>query len=231
MFDLNTKFRIEMKNLNFFVILFLVNFVFGQQAGIYKIDFRIEPELVNGNGIPVPTNGQPPNQNSWFYFNFPKSVRDSLIFIIEQQVSKELNMPSSCVYRLNRREQPITSSALNNQLGGMPNSSLRWAIRNIERDLYVKVNVQFVARGGSNFTFFEGTISRLRPMVIIRIHAQDSEKRTYYKKTVREKDFNSIRTFRRQIGPFTTVGGDVLLAQDVYLMTQKALQKFQPTFE
>jgi len=211
------------------VFLFLLNYSLGQQAGIYRIDFRIEPELVNGNGIPVPTNGQPPNHNTWFYFNFPQNIRDSIISAIERQVSKELLMPSSCVYRLNRRDQPITSSALNNQLGGMPNSSLRWAIRNVERDLYVRVNVQIVARGGTNFTFFEGTISRLRPMMIIRIHAHDTEKRTFFKKTVREKDFSSLRTFRRQVGPFTTVGGEVLQAQDIYLMTLKTLEKFQPT--
>ena len=186
---------------------------------------------MNGNGIPVPTNGQAPNQNSWFYFNFPNTIRDSIISAIERQVSKELNMPASCVYRLNRRDQPITSTALNNQLGGMPNSSLRWAIRNVERDLYVRVNVQIVARGGSNFTFFEGTISRLRPMVIIRIHAHNAEKRTYLKKTVREKDFSSLRTFRRQIGPFSAVGGNVLQAQDIYLMTLKTLEKFQPKLD
>jgi hypothetical protein len=220
-----------MKTLTFFSFLLIQTIVFGQQAGIYNINFRIEPELVNGNGIPVPTNGQPPNQNSWFYFNFPKNIRDSIIVAIERQVSKELNMPASCVYRLNRRDKPITSTTLNNQLGGMPNSSLRWAIRNVERDLYVRVNVQIVARGGSNFTFFEGTISRLRPMVIIRIHAHNTEKRSYFKKTVREKDFSSLRTFRRQVGPFSAVGGDVLQAQDVYLMTLKTLEKFQPKLD
>ncbi len=178
-----------------------------QQAGIYRISFRIEPELVNGFGIQVPDNGRPPNQNNWFFLQFPRSVRDSLIATIERKVSQALFMEAKCVYRLNRKQQPITSSPLNNQLGGFPNNQLKWAIRNVEKDAYVKVNVQIVARGGTNFTFFDGTFSRLRPMMVITIRAHDAEKRKLYAKTVRERDFSSLRFFRSQVGPFASVSG------------------------
>jgi hypothetical protein len=197
-----------------------------QQAGIYRISFRIEPELVNGFGIHVPDNGRPPNQNNWFFLQFPKSIKDSLIATIERRVSQELFMEAKCVYRLNRKQQPISSSPLNNQLGGFPNNQLKWAIRNVEKDAYVKVNVQIVARGGTNFTFFDGSFSRLRPMMIISIRAHDAEKRKLYSKTVRERDFSSLRFFRSQVGPFTNVNGEVLQAQDIHAMLLRTFQRF-----
>ncbi|MEN9304083.1 MAG: hypothetical protein RL264_2512 [Bacteroidota bacterium] len=221
----NLQFRV-MKNVLFILFILFGNLSISQTASIYRINFRIEPELVNEFGVRV-GNASTVNSNSLFHVLFPNSIIDSLKTVIERTVSKELNAIAQCVYRKNRKGNNKTSIAINNQLGGMPENFKKWAIRSVESDYYVRVQINYIARGGLSFSLFDGQLSSLRPMVIMKIVAFDGEKRRVYRRKVRVKNFQRLRAVQITRSNVSVRQSEVLSPQDIYQMLLQTAEAFE----
>jgi hypothetical protein len=218
-----------MKNLLFgLFVSFLVTVSISAQntAGIYKITFNIDQDLVNEVRVRVAGETTTPDRFT-LSRTFPNHLIDSIKTVITNVVSKQIGADAKIVYKKNRRGQDITSFGTASQLQGMPRNLLKKAVLADEKDYYVKVRVNYSARGGASMPVFGTSVSQVRPVVTIRIKAYDVERKKMYDKKVRVRDFTRLRAIENTIGNVTVRRSQVLSPNDIYLMLIRTIEEFE----
>jgi len=216
-----------MKNAIYYLILGLlipINFYAQNTAGIYKIRFIIDQDLTNEFRVKVAGETTPDRFN--LTRTFPNNLIDSIHNVIAKTVSKELSANATVFYKKNRKGQDIKSYGSSTSLEGMPRNRLKKAILAEEKDYYVRVKINFSARGGIGSSFFGTTVTNIRPVVTIKIAAFDVEKKRVYSKKVSVKDFSRLRAVENTIGSVSVRRSEVISPVEIYQMLQRTVEEY-----
>jgi hypothetical protein len=124
---------------NLFIFLFAPIFLFAQQsAGIYSIYFPISKNLlqatrvqssqsgVGGIGV-INTGNLGPNRN--LISEFAPFLHDSVRITLEKFVEEVLSSEAVCIYKMNQKNEAISSSGFSGSIKGLPRNGLRNAIK------------------------------------------------------------------------------------------------------
>ncbi len=186
-----------------FTLLFTPLFFFSQQnAGIYSIYFPISKNLLQATrvqssqgsvgGVGVLNSGNlVPNRN--FIPQFAPFLHDSVRITLEKFVAEVLSSEAGCIFRMNKKNEAISSSGFPGSISGLPRNYLRNSIKFYDKDYYVRVKVSF---GGYTVTspsllgFQRGYI---QPVVRIRIRAYDVERKKIYNRKFRYTNFPKLK--------------------------------------
>jgi len=217
-----------MKKLLFLIGITLVSiqqYVAQNTAGIYKITFNIDQDLVNEVRVRVAGESATPDR-----FNltrtFPDALVDSIKTVITKTVAKQIGSNTTIIYKKNRKGQDIKSYGSANQLQGMPRNRLKKAVFAEEKDYYVRVRVNYSARGGVGMPVIGTTVTQVRPVVTIRITAFDVERKKIFDKKKRVKDFSRLRAVENTFGNVSVRRSQVLSPQDIYNMLLQTVEEF-----
>ena len=188
---------------NLFLFLFAPIFLFAQQsAGIYSIYFPISKNLLQATrvqssqgsigGVGVLNSGNlVANRN--FIPQFAPFLHDSVRITLENFVAEVLSSEASCIFRMNKKNEVISSSGFPGSISGLPRNYLRNSIKFYDKDYYVRVKVSF---GGFTVTspsllgFQRGYI---QPVVRIRIRAYNVERKKIYNRKFRYTNFPKLK--------------------------------------
>ena len=217
-----------MKNAIYYLILGLlipINFYAQNTAGIYKIRFIIDQDLTNEFRVKVAGETTPDRFN--LTRTFPNNLIDSIHNVITKTVSKELSANATVFYKKNRKGQDIKSYGSSTSLEGMPRNRLKKAILAEEKDYYVRIKINFSARGGIGSSFFGTTVTNIRPVVTIKIAAFDVEKKRVYSKKVSVKDFSRLRAVENTIGSVSVRRSEVISPVEIYQMLQRTVEEYE----
>lgn len=206
--------------------LFIPINLFAQNtAGIYKIRFVIDQDLTNEVRIKVAGETTPDRFN--VTRTFPNNLIDSIHNVITKTVAKQLSANTSIFYKKNRKGQDIKSYGSSTSLEGMPRNRLKKAILAEEKDYYVRVRINYSARGGIGTSFLGTTVTNIRPVVTIKIVAFNVEKKRVYSKKVRVKDFSRLRAVENTIGSVSVRRSEVISPVEIYQMLQRTLEEYE----
>jgi hypothetical protein len=205
--------------------LFIPINLFAQNtAGIYKIRFIIDQDLTNEVRIKVAGETTPDRFN--VTRTFPTNLIDSIHNVITKTVAKQLSANASIFYKKNRKGQDIKSYGSSTSLEGMPRNRLKKAILAEEKDYYVRVKINYSARGGIGTSFLGTTVTNIRPVVTIKIVAFNVEKKRVYSKKVRVKDFSRLRAVENTIGSVSVRRSEVISPVEIYQMLQRTVEEY-----
>lgn len=221
-----------MKNLLFiasFAILSSLNVSFAQDektAGIYYISFRMDEELVNE--IEVSYNERKVLTGYSEKTAFPQALIDSIKISIEDAVSTVLTSDVSCVYKLNRKGDTITTLGMGGELENMPVDKKKSAMELHDVDQYVRVDINYQATGGTKIDLPDGKRSKVKPMLTFSVKAFDKEGNKTFDESVKLKEFAPLHSIERTTadGEITTRKSEVLYPEDIYQMLQQAIELF-----
>jgi hypothetical protein len=206
--------------------LFIPINLFAQNiAGIYKIRFIIDQDLTNEVLIKVAGETTPDRFN--VTRTFPTNLIDSIHNVITKTVAKQLSANASIFYKKNRKGQDIKSYGSSTSLEGMPRNRLKKAILAEEKDYYVRVRINYSARGGIGTSFLGTTVTNIRPVVTIKIVAFNVEKKRVYSKKVRVKDFSRLRAVENTIGSVSVRRSEVISPVEIYHMLQRTVEEYE----
>lgn len=209
-----------------FPILFLSsqNLVAQNSAGIYKIKFAIDQDLVNEVRVKFVGETSPNNFNN--IINFPNNLIDSIQNLITITVAKQLSARTSIFYKKNRKGQDVKSHGSFSNLKGMPLNRLKKAILSEEKDYYVRVRINYSGRRGIGTSFLGTSVTNIRPVVTMKIVGFNVEKRRVYAKKVRISDFSKLRAVENTIGNVTVRRSEVISPVEIYQMLQRTVQEY-----
>lgn len=205
-------------------VLIPINFFGQNSAGIYKVTFNVDPDLVNEIRVRVVGETSPDRFNS--FRSFPKNLIDSIQNVISKTVAKQLSANATIFYKKNRNGQDIKSFGSASRLAGMPTNRLKKAILAEEKNYYARVRVNYNARKGVGISFFGTTVSNVRPVVTIKIVAYDVEKKRIYSKKVRVSDFSTLRAVENTIGSVSVRRSEVISPMEIYQMLQRTVEEY-----
>lgn len=206
--------------------LFIPLNLFSQNtAGIYKIKFIIDQDLVSEVRVKVAGETSPDRFN--MLRTFPDNLIDSLHNVIVKTVSKQLSANTLIFYKKNRKGKDVKSFGSSTSLQGMPRNTLKKAILAEEKDYYVRVRINYSARGGAGTSFFGTTISSVRPVVTMKIVAFDVEKKRVYSRKVRVRDFSRLRAVENTIGTVSVRRSEVISPMEIYQMLQRTVEEYE----
>jgi hypothetical protein len=201
-----------------------INFFAQNSAGIYKISFNVDQDLVNEIRVNVAGETTPNRFNT--FRSFPTNLIDSIQNVITKTVSKQLSANAAIFYKKNRNGQDIKSFGSVSRLAGMPRNRLKKAILAEEKDYYARVRINYNARKGIGISFLGTTVSNVRPVVTIKIVAFDVEKKRVYSKKVRVSDFSTLRAVENTIGSVSVRRSEVISPVEIYQMLQRTVEEY-----
>ena len=188
---------------NLFILFFLPLFFFAQQnAGIYSIYFPISNNLLQATrvqssqgsvgGVGVLNSGNLiPNRN--FIPQFAPFLHDSVRIKIEKFVAEVLSSEASCIFRMNKKNEAISSSGFPGSISGLPRNSLRNAIKFYDKDYYVRVKVRFGGYAVTSPSLLGFQRGYIQPVVRIRIRAYNVERKKIYNRKFRYTNFPKLK--------------------------------------
>lgn len=206
--------------------LFIPINLFAQNtAGIYKIRFIIDQDLVNEVRVKVAGETTPDRFN--ITRTFPDNLIDSIHNVVTKTVAKQLSANAAIFYKKNRKGQDIKSFGSSTSLEGMPRNRLKKAILAEEKDYYVRVRINYSARGGVGTSFFGTTVTSVRPVVTMKIVAFNVEKKRVYSKKVRVRDFSRLRAVENTFGTVSVRRSEVISPAEIYQMLQRTVEEYE----
>ncbi len=217
-----------MRNAFYYLILgssISINLFAQNTAGIYKTRFIIDQDLTNEVRVKVAGETTPDRFN--LTRTFPANLIDSINSVITKVVAKQLSANASIFYKKNRKGQDIKSFGSSTSLQGMPRNRLKKAILAEEKDYYVRVRINYSARGGIGTSFLGTTVSNVRPVVTMKIVAFNVEKKRVYSKKVRVRDFSRLRAVESTIGSVSIRRSEVLLPMEIYRMLERTVEEYE----
>jgi hypothetical protein len=217
-----------MRNAFYYLILgssISINLFAQNTAGIYKTRFSIDQDLTNEVRVKVAGETTPDRFN--LTRTFPANLIDSINSVITKVVAKQLSANASIFYKKNRKGQDIKSFGSSTSLQGMPRNRLKKAILAEEKDYYVRVRINYSARGGIGTSFLGTTVSNVRPVVTMKIVAFNVEKKRVYSKKVRVRDFSRLRAVESTIGSVSIRRSEVLLPMEIYRMLERTVEEYE----
>ena len=188
---------------NLFLFLFTPIFLFAQQsAGIYSIYFPISKNLLQATrvqssqgsigGVGVLNSGNlVANRN--FIPQFAPFLHDSVRITLENFVAEVLSSEASCIFRMNKKNEVISSSGFPGSISGLPRNYLRNAIEFYEKDYYVRVKVRFGGYSVSSPSLLGFQKGYIQPVVRIRIRAYNVERKKIYNRKFRYTNFPKLK--------------------------------------
>ena len=188
---------------NLFLFLFAPIFLFAQQsAGIYSIYFPISKNLLQATrvqssqgsigGVGVLNSGNlVANRN--FIPQFAPFLHDSVRITLENFVAEVLSSEASCIFRMNKKNEAISSSGFPGSISGLPRNYLRNAIEFYEKDYYVRVKVRFGGYSVSSPSLLGFQKGYIQPVVRIRIRAYNVERKKIYNRKFRYTNFPKLK--------------------------------------
>lgn len=212
---------------NFFLVIAVSCFTFSFQAqntaGIYDVSFQISSDLTNAYKVQF-GNQTTSSTNSLIYFS--DAMVDSIKAIIVKTVANQLSAQTEYTYRQTKKGRLIQTGNFGNSVRGLPNGTKRKAIRNFEKDYYVRVSINVSGRGGISYPMLDGQHSSLRPMITFRITAFDAMRKKVFNKRVKAKDFSKLKSVQRTFNNVTVKQSEVLHQEDIYFMLKKVVEQF-----
>jgi len=212
-------------NLFFFLFFISTCLIAQNTAGIYKIKFNIDQDLINEVRVKVAGESSPDRFN--LSQTFPRNLIDSIQEVISNTVSKQLSATTQIFYKKNRKGEDIKTFGSATSLKGMPRNRLKKAILAEEKDYYVRIRVNYNARRGVGTTFLGTTVSNVRPTVTVKIVAFDVEKKRVFSKKVRVRDFSKLRAVENTFGSVSVRRSEVLLPIEIYRMLQRTVEEYE----
>jgi hypothetical protein len=188
---------------NLFLFLFAPIFLFAQQsAGIYSIYFPISKNLLQATrvqssqgsigGVGVLNSGNlVANRN--FIPQFAPFLHDSVRITLENFVAEVLSSEASCIFRMNKKNEVISSSGFPGSISGLPRNYLRNSIKFYEKDYYVRVKVRFGGYSVSSPSLLGFQKGYIQPVVRIRIRAYNVERKKIYNRKFRYTNFPKLK--------------------------------------
>ena len=188
---------------NLFLFLFAPIFLFAQQsAGIYSIYFPISKNLLQATrvqssqgsigGVGVLNSGNlVANRN--FIPQFAPFLHDSVRITLENFVAEVLSSEASCIFRMNKKNEAISSSGFPGSISGLPRNYLRNSIKFYEKDYYVRVKVRFGGYSVSSPSLLGFQKGYIQPVVRIRIRAYNVERKKIYNRKFRYTNFPKLK--------------------------------------
>jgi len=214
-----------MKSLFFLSFITIVAaHVLGQNtAGVYDVSFQISSDLTNAYKVQLGTTTTSSN-HALIYFS--DAMVDSMKRIIIQTVEKQMSAKAEYTYRQTKSGKFIQTGNWGNTVRGLPTGTKRKAIRNFEKDFYVRVSINVSGRGGLSYPMLDGQHSSLRPMITFKIVAFDAMRKKVFKRKVKAKDFSKLKSVQRTFNNVTVKQSEVLHQEDIYYMLKKVVEQF-----
>jgi hypothetical protein len=217
-----------MKKIILFVLLFADLIAFQNinaqdRAGIYSINFFIDRKLTHP--IQVQVDGNIVQNGNLNATRLLDSDIDSVKKMIERRVSIELGAQTECIYRKNKRGRDIVTTQFSTNIGGLPISSKRTAIKLHEKEYYVNVRINFNAVQRTSLGAALVGIRQYRPIVTINIVAFNEQRKPVYRKRVFVNDFEKLQGFETNVNGVNVRNFQVLTTQQIRDMLAKSLQE------
>ena len=186
-----------------FLFIFTPIFLFAQQsAGIYSIYFPISKNLLQPTrvqssqsgvgGIGVINTGNLGNNRNLIP-QFAPFLHDSVRITLEKFVEEVLSSETVCIYKMNPKNEAISSSGFSGSIRGLPRNCLRNAIKFYDKDYYVRVKVCFGGYSVTSPSLFGFQKGYIQPTVSIRIRAYDVERKKIYNRKIRYTNFPKLK--------------------------------------
>lgn len=180
------------------LVLLMPISVFSQEKlGIYAISFSINQNLLQEYKVQTGQNSS--SNTSFSYGSTPPLsdfLHDSVRFTLEKMVAEVFSSEANCIFRMNSRNEPISTIGFTTNIRGLPRNCLRNAIKLHEKDTYARVYVRFYGYSvffPSIFGFQKGYI---QPVVSIRIKAYNVERKKIYNQKIRYSNFPKLKNFQ-----------------------------------
>ena len=188
---------------NLFILFFLPLFFFAQQnAGIYSIYFPISKNLLQATRVQSSqgsVGGVGVNSPGSLGFNnnlippFATFLHDSVRLTLEKFVGEVLSTETVCIYRMNKKNEAISSSGFPGSISGLPRNYLRNSIKFYDKDYYVRVKVRFGGFAVTSPSLLGFQRGYIQPVVRIRIRAYDVERKKIYNRKFRYTNFPKLK--------------------------------------
>ena len=228
---------------NLFLFLFAPIFLFAQQsAGIYSIYFPISKNLlqatsvqssqsgVGGIGV-INTGNLGPNRN--LISEFAPFLHDSVRIALEKFVEEVLSSEAVCIYKMNQKNEAISSSGFSGSIRGLPRNCLRNAIKFYDKDYYVRVKVRFGGYSVTSPSLFGFQKGYIQPTVSIRIRAYDVERKKIYNRKIRHTNFPKLKNTQFSIGFGTNtkvIQQEILSSDMIFSMLKETIFAYKKKY-
>ena len=228
---------------NLFILFFLPLFFFAQQnAGIYSIYFPISNNLLQATrvqssqgsvgGVGVLNSGNiVPNRN--FIPQFAPFLHDSVRITIENFVGEVLSSEASCIFRMNKKNEVVSSSSFPGSIRGLPRNNVRNAINFYEKDFYVRVKVRFGGYSLSSPSLFGFQKGHIQPIVKIRIRAYNVERKKIYSRKISYTNFPKLKNTQFTIGFGTNtkvIQQEILSSDMIFSMLKETINVYKKKY-
>jgi hypothetical protein len=225
-----------------FTLLFIPLFFFAQQnAGIYSIYFPISKNLLQPTRVQSSqsTVGGVGNLNSGnlvanrnFIPPFAPFLHDSVRITLEKFVSEVLSSEAVCIFKMNKKNETISSSGFPGSISGLPRSCLRNAIKFHDNDYYVRVKVSFGGYNVASPSLFGFQRGYIQPAVRIRIRAYDVERKKIYSRKFRYTNFPQLKNV--QISGFGSgvkvIQQEILSSEMIFSMLKETIFEYKKKY-
>lgn len=225
-----------------FLFIFIPIFIFTQQsAGIYSIYFPISKNLLQPTrvqssqgsvgGVGVLNSGNVvPNRN--FIPQFAPFLHDSVRITLEKFVEEVLSSETVCIYKMNQKNEAISSSGFSGSIRGLPRNCLRNAIKFYDKDYYVRVKVCFGGYSVTSPSLFGFQKGYIQPTVSIRIRAYDVERKKIYNRKIRYTNFPKLKNV--QVSGFASnikvIQQEILSSDMIFSMLKETIFAYKKKY-
>ena len=189
-------------------------------AGIYWLYVHMAPELTTEYSVEVTDRKVLSGYSESAIF--PDALLDSVRATAEALCAAKLGMPVDCIYKLNKKGEPITTVGANNELEGMPTNTFKGAVASAARQRYIRIDVM-MNTGGKAIVLGPDTYSRIKPIVTATITVSDADGKEVFKHKVTLKDLSELRSVARTRGNRIVTTSETLGPEDIYLIYEQAL--------
>ena len=233
----------KIMKINLVLLLFFPLFFFAQQsAGIYTISFPISQKLLQATRVQTTTNGgslgfvnSPGNLgfNNNLIPPFATFLHDSVRLTLEKFVGEVLSTETVCIYRMNKKNEVVSSSSFPGNIRGLPRNNLRNAINFYEKDFYVRVKVRFGGYSLSSPSLFGFQKGHIQPIVKIRIRAYNVERKKIYSRKISYSNFPKLKNTQFTVGFGTNtkvIQQEILSSDMIFSMLKETINVYKKKY-
>ena len=222
--------------MKFFLLLFLPWFLNSQvKTGIYSISFTISRKLLQEYSIKSSPNQNGSTISNFNYNSIPNLaafLNDSVPKVLERFVGEVLGSEASCIFKVNKKGETISSFGFGRSIGGLPRNCLRNAIKFYEEDSYAKVNVRFYGNSVSYTSLFGFQKGYIQPIVSIRIKAYNVERKKIYDRNIRFSNFPNLKNY--QVSGFSSstkvIKQEILSSDMIFSMLKETINAYKKKY-
>ena len=218
------------------LLLFLPWFLNSQvKTGIYSISFTISRKLLQEYSIKSSPNQNGSTISNFNYNSIPNLaafLNDSVPKVLERFVGEVLGSEASCIFKVNKKGETISSFGFGRSIGGLPRNCLRNAIKFYEEDSYAKVNVRFYGNSVSYTSLFGFQKGYIQPIVSIRIKAYNVERKKIYDRNIRFSNFPNLKNY--QVSGFSSstkvIKQEILSSDMIFSMLKETIFAYKKKY-